>query len=164
MLSMILNEVRRDALQKVKKDDWSKEELGELMDVLSRMILMAELAREEGLLSLEEEAYRVEVTNFLQELIKRGAIAIVDAYEPEELEDYLTTLYWVYELQGMEALASYCIIKGLTMIQLNKYSLSVQKMLLATLPLKYQEVCLEAVNSTLDEYRKMGKLSGFADN
>lgn len=152
MLSLILNEVRRDALRKGEMDDLSQEELGILTDILSNIFLLANILRKEGLLSLEAESACIEEKTFPQVLIKKGISLIVDGNEPERVEEYLTTLYWAKEPMGIEAVASYCVIRGLCMMQLENHVSVIREMLLAAIPVKYQEICRDAMVSKLEEY------------
>lgn len=152
MLSLILNEVRRDALRKGNTIDLSQKDIEELADILSQVVLLANILRKEGLLSLEEKGACIEEQLFPQTLIKKGVLMIVDGYEPEMVEEYLTTLYWAKEPQGLEAVASYCAIRGLCLLQLKNNVSTIREMLLAAIPVKYQGICQEVMEIKLNKH------------
>ena len=79
-MEMILDAVRQDAIRKLKA---SNEDKTLLVDAAMYMLSLSEIAREEGLLSLEEAVQDVE-----SEFLKSITLMIVDGTDPDVLRGF----------------------------------------------------------------------------
>ena len=90
----LLDAVRLDAIAKLKKTDLGvKEQQNKVIDAAKNLMKLADLARKEGLLALEDIAQTIP-SNFLKQLI----LLVVDGNFPEIIA-VGTNIYWrTYEL------------------------------------------------------------------
>ncbi len=117
-MNQLLNEVRHDAITKARGIQLGEQffALIEYLDTLNWM------ARREGLLSLEEEMYKLPAASLkLSKEIQWMSHFVTDGCDPEVFVEVATTRYWFVDFQGEEALMYYTILNALLKIQSHDY-------------------------------------------
>ena len=95
--------------------------------------------------ALENGTLEPELNNIT--ILPMGIEYIVDGMEDDVMVEILTTKYWVKNPQGMEALAYYIFIRGMTMIRENLPIYYMEALLTALLP----EECIAEYKSREEE-------------
>lgn len=108
-MEKILDDVRRDALAKLKGE---KDGIQELEDAINTVLYLSRRARYNGLLSLEAEA-----VNVRSEYLRNIIMLVVDACEPDEIVEFGTNAYWKDDPQGGQAMVYYIYLRGALDVQ-----------------------------------------------
>lgn len=146
-MNIFLDEVRRDAIEKFDSDFG----YDGIVNAISLILEAATLGKKEGLLALEERFYYESCRVGLERSVSDGVCLICDAYDPELVTEMLTNSYWANNYTGNEALAQYCIIRGILLVQQGENPYSIERILSSTVP----RVILGDVTKALDEKRKI---------
>lgn len=129
-LSVILDNVRLDAIAKLRNADIAaKEQHSQLIDAATEIMTFANLARREGLLALEDAAKRTK-SDFLRQLV----ILVVDGTCPEIIAEIGTNFYWTKAPDGEDAMADYLFLRGMLAIQDGENPRALEKILLSLMP------------------------------
>lgn len=114
-MNHLLDDVRKDAIRKSQ----GKKVTEQVYSAIIQLVKLTKLAYRDGLLLLDEEIKNKNLEPELGSItvLPIGIECIVDGTEDDILVEILTTKYWVKNPQGMEALAYYICIRGITMIR-----------------------------------------------
>lgn len=104
-MKKIIDDVRRDAFEKLKSAD--DHEAGLLIDAALLTIAIAKVARREGFLYLEP------FIEDLPEQLQRPLLLLIDAWSFKEIAEIVTNDYWSGDPQGIQAMISYIYICGI---------------------------------------------------
>lgn len=130
-LNTILNQMRLDAIEKFKNTDKHQ---NEIVDAAKNIMILANLARKEGLLALESIAQTIS-SNFLKQLI----ILVVDGTYPEIIIEIATNIYWTKTPSGTNAMINYIYLRGMLGIQNGINPRSLEEILLSLMPSEQQK-------------------------
>lgn len=153
-MSVIMDAVRRDALEKSRSIVLTEKSEELLARTISGIMEMDAIVRQEGLLTLEERVTKLEGKDFIEKLLKKGGELFVDGFAPDELEEFLTTMYWVKAPNESEALAAYMVIRGLCLIQARISSFFVERLLFAMIPEQCMKYCQSKLEQCLLEFEE----------
>jgi len=139
MRDLFFTELRNKA-EEINAMDASAKETGdrELQLSVKRIIELSNIARNEGLLALEEAAYEnitAPYSSYLSTLI----LYIVDGTDPELVEDVALTKYFSNALKGYEGLIYLIYLNGSLAIQQGENPRLIEEKLLAMLPCHVEE-------------------------
>lgn len=124
----LLDAVRLDAIAKLKNADLrEKEQQGKVIDAAKNLMILADLARKEGLLVLEDRAQTI-TSDYLKQLI----LLVVDGNFPEIIAEIGTNIYWTKAPDGADAMVDYMYLRGMLGIQ-NGDNLSILESVLVSL-------------------------------
>lgn len=132
----LVDDVRKDAIRKSQ----GKKVTEQVYSAIIQLLKLTKVAYKEGLVALEEEM-RDDLENGHLEpgldhiaILPIGIEYIIDGTEDDVMVEMLTTKYWVKNPQGMEALAYYICMRGVTMIRENLPIYYMEALLTALLP------------------------------
>lgn len=153
-LEAILDDIRRDAIEKIKTADIEDSQL--LIDSAIDIVAASMFARREGMLPLE-----LIVESFSSDFFKLPLLLLVDATPSECIVEIMSNEYWIRDPQGVQAMIAYFYIRGALYIQ-NGYNPKYIKddFLKSLVPLnwrqKYQESMEKAAfHEKIDEWEKI---------
>lgn len=149
-MNIILDEVRRDAIKKFEPEFGPKE----VIDAIFLILEAATLGRKEGLLALEERFYFESCREGLERSVSNGVCLLCDAYDPVIITEMMTNAYWANNYTGNEALAQYCIIRGLLLVQQGENPYSIERLLLSLLPMDTRDEAEKEIDIKRNELRK----------
>lgn len=113
ILDTIMDTVRLDAITRLKNTDIrAKEQHNKVIDAAKDIMKLADLARREGLLALEDRA-QTTASDFLRQLI----LLVVDGTFPDAIAEIGTNTYWTKAPDGADAMADYMYLRGMLGIQ-----------------------------------------------
>lgn len=152
-MNLMMENVRRHAIEQVKSQPLSDEEQEQLFDAIAEVMIMSRAGREKGLLALEEEAEKMEKTLVHYRLLKNGAMLVVDGTDPDIIEEILTSNYWVDSQSKIEYVVGYICIRGILMVQDGMNPRIIEDMLYAVVPAMYREKGKEWSDKVVGQYR-----------
>lgn len=129
-----LNEMRHDAIEKQRGRKAEEEDIQILGKILYFLISSAKVAREYGLLAVEEQAAELDRENEIEALLYDAVEMLLDGFTPATMVEIFSNRYWVNPLNGYEATAGYLIIRGILLIQDGQNGWQVQSVLCSMLP------------------------------
>lgn len=122
-----------------------------LLDAIKRILELANLARLEGLLILDEEVMKIELDSD-EEVLRQLCLMMLDGMEPELLAEIGRTRYYSNNLQGYRALRYMMYIEGVLSIQAGENPRVLEEKLKSMLP---QEMYLEYTRKQEQEELKL---------
>ena len=122
-----------------------------LLDAIKRILELANLARMEGLLILDEEVMKIELDSD-EEVLRQLCLMMLDGMEPELLAEIGRTRYYSNNLQGYRALRYMMYIEGVLSIQAGENPRVLEEKLKSMLP---QEMYLEYTRKQEQEELKL---------
>lgn len=125
-MEKILDDVRRDALEKLRGE---KDGMRDLEDAINTVLHLSRRARNSGLLSLEGKALNAR-SGYLRNVI----MLVVDAYEPDRIVELGTNAYWADDPQGVQAMVYYIYLRGALDIQVGENPREILKLFQSILP------------------------------
>ena len=131
MVERWLDDVRRDAICKLREDKRGSKKLGDAVD---RVMELYDIRREGGLLALEEAAGEAE-SDFLKHLILLTAKEV----SPKGSIEIATNEYWMNEPEGGEAMVNYLHLRGMIGIQRLESKELLMEVLLSLMPAKQRK-------------------------
>ena len=138
--NMLLDAVRLDAITKLKNADLGiKEQQNKVINAAKNLMKLADLARKEGLLVLEDIA-KTETSDFLRQLI----LLVVDGTFPEIIAEIGTNIYWTKAPNNADAMVDYMYLRGMLGIQNGDNLRVLESILMSLMPAKlHQEYCAQ---------------------
>ena len=124
--------MRRDAVAKLKKATDTK---NKLLQSAEQIIMLAETARQRGLLALEEIVENIE-SDYAKQLIT----LMIDGTDPVIIAEIATNKYWTDAPEDVQAMIYYIYLRGILGIQSGEHPKLLEKILLSLIPI---EVCEE---------------------
>lgn len=131
MVERWLDDVRRDAICKLREDKRGSKKLEDAADTVMELY---DIRREGGLLALEEAAGEAE-SDFLKHLILLTANEI----SPKGIIEIATNEYWMNEPEGGEAMVNYLYLRGMMGIQRLESKELLMEVLLSLMPVKQRK-------------------------
>lgn len=126
----LLDAVRLDAIAKLKKTNFGrKEQQNKVIDAAKNLMRLADLARKEGLLVLEDMAQTIS-SDFLKQLI----LLVVDGNFPEIIVEIGTNIYWTKASDGADAMVDYMYLRGMLGIQNGDNPRALESILVSLMP------------------------------
>lgn len=111
--NILLDPVRRDAISKLKSaDPQIMEQQAKVIDAAKNLMRLADRARREGLLALEEMTGTT-TSEFLKTLI----LLVIDGTFPDIIAETGTNIYWTKSPDGADAMVDYMYLRGMLAIQ-----------------------------------------------
>lgn len=107
-MEKILNDVRRDAIKKLRMSDKNVEILAEAAD---RIMICTRKVYRYGFLSLESGAKDTD-----SEMLRLTTMLLVHACTFEEIVEEATATYWATQPEGVWAMADYIYLRGVLML------------------------------------------------
>lgn len=108
-MEKILDDVRRDAITKLKMSEKNVDALAEAADTI---MICSRKSRKYGLLSLEADAKDTD-----SEFLRFVMMMAVDACETEYLIEAATNAYWTLQPKGVWAMVDHIYLRGVSLIQ-----------------------------------------------
>lgn len=131
----LLDAVRLDAIAKLKKTDLGvKEQQNKVIDAAKNLMKLADLARKEGLLALEDIAQTIP-SNFLKQLI----LLVVDGNFPEIIAEIGTNIYWTKAPDNADAMIDYMYLRGMLGIQNGDNPRVLEGVLMSLMPIELHQ-------------------------
>lgn len=132
ILNTVLDAVRLDAITKLKNmDTLSNNQQNQVIDVAKTIMKLADLARKEGLLALEDMIDTI-TSDYLKQLI----ILVVDGTFPEIIIEIATNIYWTNASDGVNSMVDYIYLRGILSIQNGENLRVLDKLLMSLMPPK----------------------------
>jgi len=153
-MSLVTDAVRRDAFAKVRNCKKHAKDEAILFKTVWQIIELANVARDGGLLALEEKIHERKEHDFISRLEREGLEQVIQGCDPDDVEELLTTMYWAKNPAGNKALAAYMMMRGICFIQAGVHPYVIEKILLAMLPQKYRGICIRQLEDAMEEYRE----------
>jgi len=126
----ILDAVRLDAIIKLKNSDLkTKEQQNKVISAAKDIMKLADLARKEGLLALEDMAKTLS-SDFLRQLI----LLVVDGNFPDTIAEIGTNTYWTKAPDGADAMVDYMYLRGMLGIQNGDNPRVLESILISLMP------------------------------
>lgn len=126
----ILDAVRLDAIIKLKNSDLkTKEQQNKVISAAKDIMKLADLARKEGLLALEDMAKTLP-SDFLRQLI----LLVVDGNFPDTIAEIGTNTYWTKAPDGADAMVDYMYLRGMLGIQNGDNPRVLESILISLMP------------------------------
>ena len=130
ILDTILDAVRLDAIMKLKNvDNITKDQPKQVIDAAKNIMRLADVARKEGLLALENMVETLR-SDYLRQLI----ILVVDGTFPDMITEIATNLYWTNAPVGVNAMVDYIYLRGMLGIQNGENLAILNKLLMSLMP------------------------------
>lgn len=145
-MEKIIDDVRRDAVAKLKKATDTK---NKLLESAEQIIMLAETARQRGLLALEEIVENIE-SDYAKQLIT----LMIDGTDPVIIAEIATNKYWTDAPEDVQAMIYYIYLRGILGIQSGEHPKLLEKILLSLIPI---EVC-EEYKAWVDEREKQSQI------
>ncbi len=145
-MEKIIDDVRRDAIAKLKKATNTK---NKLLESAEQIIMLAETARQRGLLALEEIVENIE-SDYAKQLIT----FMIDGTDPVIIAEIATNKYWTDAPEDAQAMIYYIYLRGILGIQSGEHPKLLEKILLSLIPI---EVC-EEYKAWADEREKKSQI------
>lgn len=152
-MNLMMENVRRHAIDQIKSQPLSEEEQEQLFDAISEVLVMSRIGRGTGLLGLEEEAQNLQKNIVHGELLKRAVNLVCDGTEPRIIEEILTSNYWADSQSRIEYVVGYIYIRGILMVQDGMNPRIIEEMLYAIIPAIYREKGKEWSEQVVGLYR-----------
>lgn len=127
MRDLVFTELR----ERTRELAGTEEENTQLAEQVAQLLKLSRLGREEGLLALEEAAYRLKGDS---SYFKDQIMLVVDGTDPELIEELGLIQYFASGSKGSEALKMLMQLHGMLSIQAGENPLLVERKLLAFLP------------------------------
>ena len=153
-MSLVTDAVRRDAFAKVRNCKKHAKDEAIIFKTVWQIIELANVARDGGLLALEEKIHERKEHDFISRLVREGLEQVIQGCDPDDVEELLTTMYWAKNPAGNKALAAYMMMRGICFIQAGVHPYVIEKILLAMLPQKYRGTCIRQLEDAMEEYRE----------
>lgn len=126
----LLDAVRLDAIAKLRNTDLEiKEQQNKVIDAAKNLMKLADLARKEGLLALEDMAQTIS-SDFLRQLI----LLVVDGNFPEIIAEIGTNIYWTKAPDNADAMIDYMYLRGMLGIQNGDNPRVLESILMSLMP------------------------------
>ena len=153
-MTNIMDAVRRDVISKLVQESLSQEERLSFFAAMTEVYILSNLARNKGLLALEDAGNSlpgdVPCIPFLHKAIE----LVVDGYEPEWIEEILTTVYWAEEKSRTEAAICYAYLRGLLMVQDGVNPRTIENVLMALVRYECSEEFEQFKEERLNELKQ----------
>ncbi len=134
ILDIMLNQVRLDAITKLRNAGQTMQSENQIIRAAKDIMALADLARREGLLALEDKVQNIS-SDFLQHLI----ILVVDGNCPEIIAEIATNIYWTKAPNGADAMTDYMFMRGILGIQDGINPRTLEDILLSLMPIEQQQ-------------------------
>lgn len=135
ILNSVLDAVRFDAIMKLKNvDNISNHQQNQVIDAAKTIMKLADLARKEGLLALEDMIDTI-TSDYLKQLI----ILVVDGTFPEIIIEIATNIYWTNASDGVNSMVDYIYLRGMLSIQNGENLRVLDKLLMSLMPSKLSQ-------------------------
>lgn len=127
----ILDDVRRDAIIKLRTSEGGERVLAETAELI---INLSEMARTQGLSCLKEKAEHAG-----SGLLKLAVSAVVDTCSPEFVTEILSNAYWADEPEGVQAMVYYIYLRGMLCIQRGDPPQIIQEIIQSLMPVELRK-------------------------
>lgn len=131
MVERWLDDVRRNAICKLREVKCGSKKLGDAVDTVMELY---DIRRAGGLLALEEAAKEAE-SDFLKHLI----LLTANEVSPKRIIEIATNEYWINEPEGAEAMVDYLYLRGMIGIQTLESKELLMEVLLSLMPVKQRK-------------------------
>ncbi len=140
MKDVFFQEIRESNKVIKRITDMSKKEAGNKMlaETIKGIVGLANISRKEGLLALEEAAFRMEDNAGI--LLKYMVGLIVDGTDPKLVEEMGLFRYFASDITGYEALNHLLILRGSLAIQEGIHPFANEQLLLSMIPCDAAEI------------------------
>jgi hypothetical protein len=149
-MDIYLNEIRKDAISKFD----SSFSYQSVVDAIVLTVEAATLGRKEGLLALEDRFNDYVADTNLEKFMSKAMILVVDATDPFLVSEILTGRYWANNYTGNDALACYCLIRGILLVQQGENPYSIERILLSVFPMDIVDEVEKEIDIKRNEIRK----------
>lgn len=149
MVKRWLDDIRRDAISKLKEDKNGREKL---VDAVDGIMELYDIWRSGGVLALEEAAEAAE-TDFLKHLI----LLTANEVSPKLTVEIATNEYWINEPEGAEAMADYLCLRGMIGIQKVESKEMIMEVLLSLMPAEQRKEYAELTRKRREEQERLCK-------
>lgn len=126
VLNMQLDAVRLDAIARLKGADAGQ---NQVIDAAKDLMRLADRARKEGLLVLENMAETVS-----SDLLRQLILLVVDGTNPSDIIEIGTDIYWTKAPAGADAMVDYMYLRGMLGIQNGDNPRLLENILLSLMP------------------------------
>lgn len=137
-----LSSIQKDALTELRQ--WTKEDFEAIQLAISDIYKASVIARQEGLLALEEFETK---SKFFQWSIS----IITDGTDPEYFEELLENKYFTGQFSGIEKYIYYLYARGSLLIQYGINDRLLQEFLISIVPVPYRDKVYECINFCKEE-------------
>lgn len=131
MVKKWLDDVRRDAICKLRKDKFGRKKLKGAVD---RIMELYDIRQAGGLIALEDAAGEAE-PDFLKHLI----LLTANEVSPQLTAEIATNEYWTNEPGGVDAMVDYMCLRGMTGIQKWESKEMLRNVLLSLMPARQRK-------------------------
>lgn len=131
-METMLYDVRKDAIEKLAEAN--QEEPALLTEAIANVMMLAYIAKSEGLLSLEEAVQSTEL-----EYLRLLVMLMVNGIEPEVIIEFGANEYWSQAPQGIWAMVYYIYFRGCILIQEGAHCMKLESILGSLVPGKWRQ-------------------------
>ena len=149
MVERWLDDVRRNAICKLREDKCGSKKLGDAVDTVMELY---DTRRAGGLLAMEEAA-EAAVSDFLKHLILLTAKEV----SPKGIIEIATNEYWMNEPEGGEAMVNYLHLRGMIGIQRLESKELLMEVLLSLMPAKQRKEYERLMGKRKEEQERLHK-------
>ncbi len=149
MVERWLDDVRRNAICKLREDKCGSKKLGDAVDTVMELY---DIRRAGGLLAMEEAA-EAAVSDFLKHLILLTAKEV----SPKGIIEIATNEYWMNEPEGGEAMVNYLYLRGMIGIQRLESKELLMEVLLSLMPAKQRKEYERLTRERKEEQERLHK-------
>ena len=141
---------------KNRKNAFNEEEKERCFELLAQMIKLNLIANKEGLLAMEEHAYKneLEKQSITAECYKDAIVHVVDGNDPKNVELYLSNDIMFYGADTFQGYLCYLMMKGILSIQAGEGLPALREILQHCLPFSLREEARERLDAAAREYRE----------
>lgn len=144
-----LDDVRRDAICKLREDKYGRKKLENAVDVIMEL---CDISRAGGLAVLEETAEEAE-SDFLKHLI----LLTANEVSPKLTAEIATNEYWINEPEGVDAMVDYMYLRGMIGIQKWESKEMLMNVLLSLIPVKQRKEYEKLTCNRKEEQERLHK-------
>ncbi|MDE6915701.1 MAG: hypothetical protein K2P39_02735 [Lachnospiraceae bacterium] len=134
IFNIFVDRVRLDAIAKLRLAGGDAQTQQQLFGAVQQIMTLADRARKEGVLVLEDMAKELE-PEYLRQLI----VLVVDGTCPELIVEIATNLYWTKAPDKAEAMIDYLYLRGMLAIQDGVHPRLLEEILLSLMPCAQRE-------------------------
>lgn len=149
MVERWLDDVRRNAICKLREVKCGSKKLGDAVDTVMELY---DIRRAGGLLAMEEAA-EAAVSDFLKHLILLTAKEV----SPKGIIEIATNEYWMNEPEGGEAMVNYLHLRGMIGIQRLESKELLMEVLLSLMPAKQRKEYERLMGKRKEEQERLHK-------
>lgn len=150
-----LNEMRHHAItSQLSVGEARENHIEQLGKAIYYATRYASVARQYGLLAVEEEAMSLNKDNPMEALLYEAVELLVDGCTEQWLLEMLSNFYWLNQPEGYEAAAEYICIRAILMIKEGHNPLWVQQIATSILPANIKGNCMEICHRYQEQDRR----------